>query len=133
VALPGQVAKEKKKFEGTWQMVSGEVDGKPVADEHVKPSRITHAKEGMTLTTPHQSKEPFKARITRLDPAKKPAEMDWVRDSGPAAGTTMMAIYEWIDDDTYRVCFDPSGKERPREFKTAAGSKHILHVWKRAK
>jgi hypothetical protein len=45
----------------------------------------------------------------------------------------MVAIYEWVDGGTYRVCFDPSGKGRPKGFKTAPGSGHILHVWKRSK
>jgi uncharacterized protein (TIGR03067 family) len=113
-------------------MVSGEVDGKAVADEHVKAGTITFAGEKVTLETPHQSKEPFTSKITRLDPSKKPGEMDWVRDGGPGKGVTMMAIYEWVDDDTHRVCYDPSGKARPKEFKKAA-SGFILHVWKRAK
>jgi uncharacterized protein (TIGR03067 family) len=125
--------KEMKKLAGTWTMVSGEVDGKPVEDEHVKASRITLAPEKVTLVTPHQSKEPITAKLTRVDPSKKPAEMDWVRDRGPGAGKTMMAIYEWVDDDTYRICFDPSGKGRPKEFKTAGGTGYILHVWKRVK
>jgi uncharacterized protein (TIGR03067 family) len=133
VADDEKVEKEKKKFAGTWMLASGEVDGKAVADELVKQGKITFAGDAMTLLTPHQSKDPIKARLMRLDPSKKPAEMDWVRDSGPGAGKTMMAIYEWVDDDTYRICFDPSGKERPREFKTATGSGHILHVWKRSK
>jgi uncharacterized protein (TIGR03067 family) len=128
-----KVEKEKKKFAGTWALASGEVDGKPVADEHVKAGRITYAGDAVSLVSPHQSKDPFKAKITRFDPSKKPAEMEWVRDNGPNAGKTMMAIYEWIDDDSYRICFDPSGKERPKEFKTTAGSGYIMHVWKRTK
>jgi uncharacterized protein (TIGR03067 family) len=87
----------------------------------------------MSVVTPHQSEKPIRARLTRVDPSKKPAEMDWVRDAGPGAGQTMMAIYEWVDDDTYRICFDPSGKGRPREFKSEAGTGYILHVWKRAR
>jgi uncharacterized protein (TIGR03067 family) len=133
VAEDAKREKEKKKFAGTWTMASGEVDGKAVADEHVKQSKITFTEDTVTVVTPHQSKEPIKAKVKRLDPSKKPAEMDWVRDSGPGAGKAMMAIYEWIDDDSYRVCFDPAGKERPREFKTKEGSGHIMHVWKRAK
>jgi uncharacterized protein (TIGR03067 family) len=68
-----------------------------------------------------------------VDPSKKPAEMDWVRENGPGKEKTMMAIYEWLDGDTYRICFDPSGKERPKEFKSAPGSGYVLHTWKRAK
>ena len=124
--------KEKKKFAGTWTLASGEVDGKAVADEDAKRGRMTIEGEKRTLTTPHLSKDTFTSKLKRLDPSKKPAEIDWVRDSGSAAGTTMLAIYEWVDDDTWRVCYDPSGKGRPKEFKTA-GTGYILHVWKRVK
>jgi uncharacterized protein (TIGR03067 family) len=128
-----KVEKEKKRIAGTWVLASGEVDGKAVPDEQVKQGKITNAGDSTTVMTPHQSKEPIKAKFTRVDPSKKPAEMDWVRDNGPGAGKTIMAIYEWIDDDTYRICFDPSGKDRPKEFKTTTGSGYILHVWKRSK
>ena len=128
-----QSGKEKKKFAGTWALTSGEVDGKAVADEHVKASKLTVDGDKRTLTLPHVAKDGFTNKLKRLDPSKKPAEIDWVRDSGPAAGTTMMAIYEWVDDDTWRVCYDPSGKGRPKEFKTAGGTGYILHVWKRVK
>src|SRR5262245_34697423 len=114
--------KEKKKFAGTWALASGEVDGKAVADEHVKRGRITIDGEKRTLTAPHLSKDPYTNKVKRLDPSKKPAEMDWLRESGPGSGTTMLAIYEWVDDDTYRICYDPSGKARPKEFKAPTGS-----------
>jgi uncharacterized protein (TIGR03067 family) len=109
------------------------MDGKAVQKKHVKKGRIKFDGDNCTLTTPHQAKKPFTSKITRMDPSKKPAEMDWVRDSGPGKGKKMMAIYEWIDDDSYRICFDPSGKTRPKEFKTEKGTGHILHTWKRAK
>jgi uncharacterized protein (TIGR03067 family) len=59
--------------------------------------------------------------------------MDWTRSNGPDAGKTMLAIYEFINDDEYRICFAPAGKERPKEFSTKAGSGHFLHTWKRLK
>jgi uncharacterized protein (TIGR03067 family) len=133
VADDEKVEKEKKKFAGTWKLASGEVGGKAVADEHVKKSKITFDGDTVTVTTPHQSEDPIKAKVKHLGPSKKPAEMDWERDNGPGKGKTMMAIYEWVDEDTYRICFDPSGKTRPKEFKTDADSGYILHVWKRSK
>jgi hypothetical protein len=45
----------------------------------------------------------------------------------------MQAIYEFDGMDTYKVCFDPAGKGRPKEFSTTSGGCKILHVWKRAK
>jgi uncharacterized protein (TIGR03067 family) len=124
--------KEFKKFEGTWVLVSGERDGKKVADEDVKKSKIVMKGEETTLFTPHQSGETIKS-TRKLDPSKKPAQVDIMRSTGPGAGQTIKGIYEWIDADTYRVCMAPPGKDRPTEFKTTPGSGHTLHVWKRSK
>jgi uncharacterized protein (TIGR03067 family) len=125
-------AKELKKLAGTWVLVSGEVDGKKLADEHVRQSKITWKGSKAVLLTPHQSKEPIQGDIS-LDPTKKPRQMDWVRATEPGRGKKMHAIYEWLGEDQYRVCFSPPGKDRPSEFKTRPGSGHILHVWKRVR
>jgi uncharacterized protein (TIGR03067 family) len=125
--------KELKKFQGTWVMVSGEIDGKKVAEEHVKKSKLVYEGEKIAVHTPHQSDKPIEATLKKLDPSKKPKEMHWVRKNGPGAGTTMMAIYEFLDDDQYRICFDPSGKGVPKEFAAKEGTGYILHVWKREK
>ena len=45
----------------------------------------------------------------------------------------MLGIYEFIEEDQYRVCFAVAGKERPTSFTTKPDSGHILHVWKRMK
>src|SRR5262245_37746325 len=126
------VKKEFKKFEGTWVLASGERDGKKIAADDVKKSKIVMKGEESTLVTPHQSSETIKSK-RKLDPSKKPAQVDFVRSVGPDNGETIKGIYEFIDADTYRVCFAPAGKERPTEFKTSAGSGHTLHVWKRSK
>lgn len=124
--------KEFKKFEGTWVLDSGERDGKKTADEDVKKSKIIMKDEETTLVTPHQSAEAIKS-TRKVDPSKKPAEVDMVRKVGPGAGQTIKGIYEFTDADHYRVCFAPPGKDRPTEFKTSPGSGHTLHVWKRSK
>src|SRR5262245_43908071 len=117
------VKKELKKFEGTWVLVSGERDGKKIADDDVKKSKIVMKDVETTLFTPHQSNETIKS-TRKLDPSKKPAQVDFVRRVGPGAGVTMKGIYEFIAVDTYRVCFAPPGKDRPTEFKTSPGSGH---------
>jgi uncharacterized protein (TIGR03067 family) len=122
--------KEPRKFQGTWRLASGEKDSKKIADEHVKKSKITWEGNKATLITPHQSKKPIKATIT-LYPRKK--QMTGVRSAGPGTGKKMHAIYKFINDDEYHICFAPAGKERPKKFATKEGSEHILHVWKRVK
>lgn len=124
---------ELKRLQGTWVLVSGEVEGRQVAAKAIKASRMTYSGDTITLSTPHQSKRPITSRLKRLDPKKSPREMDWVRSAGPGTGRTMQAIYEFEGKNTYRVCFDPGGKGRPKEFATTTGGCRILHVWKRAK
>jgi uncharacterized protein (TIGR03067 family) len=133
-AEDNQVHKQElERLQGTWVLVSGEVEGKKVDSKSIKASRMTYSGDTVTLTTPHQSKQPIKARLKRLDPKKAPSEMDWVRGAGPGAGRTMQAIYEFQGEDTYKVCFHPTGNGRPKEFATTTGGCRILHVWKRAK
>jgi uncharacterized protein (TIGR03067 family) len=124
---------ELKRFQGTWVLVSGEMEGKKVPPEAIEASRMTYSGDTITLTTPHQSKQPITAKLKRLDPKKAPHEMEWVRNAGPGVGRTMRAVYEFDGMDTYKVCFDPAGKGRPKEFATTSGGCKILHVWKRAK
>ncbi len=124
--------KDLQKLQGSWRLTSGEKDGKKLADEDVKKSHITWKGQSATLETPHQSSKKITATVT-LDPTKSPRHMDWTRKAGPNAGKPMHAIYEFTGPDEYRVCFDPSGKERPKEFRTKSGSGHIMHVWKRVK
>ena len=124
---------ELKRLQGTWVLVSGEMEGKKVAAEAIEASRMTYSGDTITLNTPHQSKQPITSKVKRLDPKKAPREMEWVRSAGPGAGRTMQAIYEFYGMDTYKVCFDPAGKGRPKEFATTSAGCKILHVWKRAK
>jgi len=124
---------ELKRLQGTWVLVSGEVEGKKVASEAIEASRMTYSGDTITLNTPHQSKQPITAKVKRLDPKKAPREMEWVRSAGPGAGKPMLAIYEFDGMDMYKVCFDPAGKARPKEFATTSRGCKILHVWKRVK
>ena len=43
-----------------------------------------------------------------------------------------MGIYQ-IDDDTRKLCFAPSGKDRPTEFSSKPGSGHFLVIFERVK
>jgi len=125
-------AADMKKFEGTWVMVSGKTDGKPVAPEHVGKSRITWKGKDVVVDTPHQSKEPIKATAT-LGSAGGVKTMDWTRANGPDAGKTMLAIYEFRGPDEYVVVFAAAGKDRPKDLDSKAGSGTTMHVWKRQK
>ena len=124
---------ELQRFQGSWVLISAEMDGKKVEDTEVKKSRIKYVGRKIEIFTPHQHKETIVASIVELDLTKNPKEMQWIRTVGPKTGTTMIAIYEFEGPDQYKICFDPAGLAVPKEFRTKEGSGHIWHTWKREK
>lgn len=124
---------ELQRFQGTWLLVAAEMDGKPVADEHVQKSRLTYVGDQVELLVPHQHHEVIVAKILALDPGQRPAQMKWVRTKGPFTGVATVAIYEFEGADQYKICLDPSGKTLPARFGTDAGSGHVWQTWRRVK
>lgn len=130
----GQVnAGELKKFQGKWKLVSAEMDGTKVKDEHVNKSMMSVQGTSVRLFVPHQHKDTIASEFTRIDPAADPHLMSWMRSNGPNAGKTMPAIYRFESPDILQVCFDPTLQKQPEKFGTAAGSGHIWQTWKRVK
>ena len=68
----------------------------------------------------------------KLNPKALPKALDITGTDGPNKGKTILAIYE-LDSDTLRVCYDLSGKSRPKEFKTKADTQLFLVTYKREK
>jgi uncharacterized protein (TIGR03067 family) len=128
-----KVDTELNKFQGTWILVSGEKDGKKMADEEVSKNKIIYQGNNGQLTSPHQSKETIVFEIVKIDPTKSPKQFSLIRKTGPSAGKTLTAIYEFNGNDQFTFAFDPVGVTTPKEFATKEGSGHILHVWKRVK
>lgn len=120
--------KELEKHTGTWQAVSVERDGKKLPDEEVKKVKLTVKGENYTYQVGGQEIE---GKHT-LNPAKKPKQIDAVRTKGSNAGETLKGIYE-LDDQTFKVCFAPVGKDRPTEFVTKEGDGRRLMTFKREK
>ena len=125
--------KELQKFQGAWVMVSGELDGKKVADEHQRRSKITYQGNKLQIMVPNQHGEMIAAEIVQIDPTKSPKEMHFVRKNGPNAGKTIIGIYEFEGDDQYKFAFDPSGAMILKEFTTKEGTGHVRNTWKRVK
>jgi len=119
--------KELKKFTGTWQAVSIVEDGKEAPKSGVDKVTLTVKGEHYTLKT--HGGEVIEG-THKLDPSKSPRAIDALRSSGPDKGKTILGIYE-LTDDTFKVCFAPPGKDRPREFASKPGSGDRLIVMKR--
>jgi uncharacterized protein (TIGR03067 family) len=110
-----EAAAEVKKFQGTWTFDRVEAAGKVEPADNFK-----------------QGAETVMAGSLKLDPSKSPKTIDVTVADGINKGANMLGIYE-ITADTLKVCFDPEGKKRPTEFKTAAGSPVFVNVHKRVK
>ena len=120
--------KEADKLKGTWKFTSLEMDGKSVIPPGGESPTITFEGEKFTVKA---GTTVVQAGTQKLVGGKKPNTVDATVTEGEGKGTTMLGIYE-VDGDTLKACFDPTGKKRPTEFKSPAGSGYMLVVAKRA-
>jgi uncharacterized protein (TIGR03067 family) len=122
------VEKELKKFQGTWTIESVETGGKEVPASEFKGITVTFEGDKYAVK---KGDEVIEAATQKLDPSKSPKTIDVTVTAGPNKGAVMLGIYE-ISGDTLNVCFDPEGKKRPTELKSASGSQTLV-VHKRVK
>jgi len=106
-----------KKIQGTWRFVSQEMAGKPRPPEEVAKLKITFTGDKWVV---REDGNVVQAGTHKLDPTKKPAQVDAAVTEGQDKGSTMLGIYQ-LEGDTMKVCFDTQGKERPTSFQAKAG------------
>jgi uncharacterized protein (TIGR03067 family) len=121
--------KDLAKFQGNWQLISMERDGKKTPPEEAR--KITLFIQGDKFIL-RKDATVISEGTMKVDPTKKPKEIDETITTGPNKGKVFSAIYE-VDDEQHRICFAAAGKERPTEFSSLPGSGQILQVWKREK
>ena len=120
--------KDSEVVDGTWLGAKAELSGKPFPEELTRTIRITVAKGKYKVAVSGTYDE----GTFQLDPSTKPKSLDLTATAGPNKGKTLLAIYE-LDGDTLKVCYDLTGKNRPKEFKTTEGSELYLVTYKREK
>ena len=128
-AKKAELARELARFQGTWQLVSAESEGKKAPEENVK--QVTITIKGNTHTVRFGDEVVAHGVTFEIDPAKTPK---WATDTineGPGKGKQILGIYK-IEGDMLTSCVAPVGKERPAEFVAKEGSGHTLRVFKRA-
>lgn len=118
----------KSEFEGTWELVSLERDGK----------ELTPQKDTKMVTTGNRfvikaGDKIIAAGTATYDASKKPKIVDVTYTEGPDKGKTLKGIYE-VTGDTAKFCrAGAPDQQRPTEFKTKAGTGGLASVYKRAK
>jgi len=119
---------EWKKLNGTWIAAEGEAGGQPLPADNI-PKLTLIMKDGTYEVKTADVNDKGKLKV---DPKQKPKHVDIEGVDGPNAGKVFKAIYE-IDGDKLKVCYDLGGGDRPKAFKTSAGSSEFLLVFKREK
>jgi uncharacterized protein (TIGR03067 family) len=114
------------KLEGTWQVVSLEVDGKEIPKETIKESRLIIKGKEFTMK---EKIATYKGTFS-IDSSKSPKTIDIKFTEGPEKGNTSLGIYE-LDGDDLKLCLTVTAKERPTEFTTKAKSGHGFELLKR--
>ncbi len=128
VALGDEAKEDAKIADGTWVPESAELAGIKFPDEVLKTMKLVLKGDEYTVTI---GKRTDKGTVKR-DPTKKPKTIDVIGTEGPNKGKTIPAIYE-LTKDTLKVCYDLSGKERPKTFETKADTQLFLVTYKREK
>lgn len=118
-----------KKVEGTWTLVSGEAEGKPLPEQDVKNAKLTIVGDQYTVQLGETG---VKKGAQKLDPTTTPKQIDAQDTEGPTVGKNL-GIYEFTADGDFRVCFAATGKARPTEFVAKPGDGQFIHLWRRAK
>jgi uncharacterized protein (TIGR03067 family) len=114
-------------LQGTWSLVSVEVNGQPLPMDNFKQARLTI--EGNRYF--FQLDQIRLELGVKVDVGKAPRTIDLEVMTGDQKGQVYHGIYR-IENGRYTICrtTDP-GKERPTEFTTRPNSGQMMVVWKR--
>jgi uncharacterized protein (TIGR03067 family) len=123
--------KDAEKLQGTWKVVSGEQDGK--AQDNARDFVMVFDKDSFTVK---RGDEVAVKGTFKLDPSKKPKTIDMTITEDRKAqdkGKVARGIYE-LDKDTLKWCTaEPGGDDRPKEFVTKEGTRHMLITFQKEK
>jgi uncharacterized protein (TIGR03067 family) len=123
-----KVKKARAEMNGTWIPSEAELDGEKLPEKLIKSIKLVVKDEKYTVTVGELVDE---GTVT-LDLDSDPTGMEIKGTKGPNDGKTIPAIYE-LKDDVLKVCYNLEGKDRPKEFKTTAGSKFYMVTYKKDK
>lgn len=102
------------KLDGTYQIISGEKDGKALPSEHWKGATVT-IKGDKIYGTDKDKKDFFGAQFT-IDVSKKPYRIMMV-NTVPKSGERANGVIE-VDGDTVKIAYNLPGGVPPTNFKT---------------
>jgi uncharacterized protein (TIGR03067 family) len=105
-----------ERIQGTWELLSGERNSKPLPDEIVK--QVTLVFSGNELTT--KTKDRSTKATFKLDPGKEPKEIDLHMDGNVGKG-----IYH-LEKDGLKIAHGEVDEPRPSQFPKSGSGLTVL-------
>ena len=128
VVAAGTQDADATQLNGTWLLVRGEQDGKPLREDAIQGIKMVIDGDKHTLIVGGDRM----VSTHHLDPTTKPKSIDAKATGGPYKDKTLLGIYR-LEGDEFTVCFAAPGRDRPKDFTTKSGTGTFVHVWKRQK
>lgn len=128
VSLLAGESQDKKSLQGEWVPVKAEVGAQALPDEVLKTMSL---KLGDGTYDVSVGGAPDKGTY-EIDATATPKGMVIKGTDGPNKGKTIPAIYE-LKGETLRICYDLSGAQRPKEFKSEKETMLCLVTYQRKK
>ena len=122
-------ADDLKMFQGIWQAKTVEAGGQPAPKEGAPIIKVVVQKDQYEVS--FNDKTVTKGTF-KLDPTKKPKEIDAMPGGDPGKGMVQPGIYEF-NKEGLRIVFAEAGQPRPKEFKSQAGSKQTMVQYEKVK
>lgn len=122
------IKKDLEAMQGKWKVVEMIEDGDKLSDDDIKVLEVTVQGDILTVREKKEEVAQFKMKI---DPSKTPKAAEMIHTKGDEKGQNEPSIYE-ITGDSFKVCMNEEGKNRPKAFESKDGSGFTLIVMKRA-
>ena len=124
------IKKDRQQIHGTWQVTALTVNGNEAVEEDARKITVVNGDDG-TWSVRSEGNEISKGTST-FDPTKKPKTIDFTAAEGGGEGDRYLGIYQ-LGKDNRKLCFAPTGKDRPTEFSSTPENQHILVTFERIK
>lgn len=125
-----------EKLVGSWKLVAAEHNGRELAKNDIPDVTLIHEEEKdgkHTFMVKSGGKVTARGTFKHGEPqAGKHHTYDAQYTEGESKGKTVLGIYE-LKGDTLKLAWDGPGKERPKEFKTKAGTDLVVRTYQRQK
>jgi uncharacterized protein (TIGR03067 family) len=121
-------ADDAKAIQGTWKPAGAELAGHRLSDRLTARITLTLSDGAYTVTVGDSTDK----GTYKIDPSTHPRSITLTGTEGPHQGKTFAAIYE-LDGDILRICYDLTGQQAPKDFKTEPNTKLYLVTYMREK